>query len=560
MKISNLISIALLATSLIPIGSFAQDVSKDPSKEVPGGAGNVVKTKNDATTLADYFYEASFEPLYISKELRAEVKDLANIATTMGLSFGDDFWDCMILDEPGCQGPHTEFRSVKKLPVDIVMKIKDVRGILTAVQPFGYTPGTIVDGGSPTWIDSSIFSQFDLTDQAIALVHERFWAKFGLKMDYNYLTWYTKTLKMLRDVEAGKHQYDQSTHDALMKYGYYAYRMITGDNSTVINYHDYRLVNNGKCVMFGPKIEGTLEQVLIQDKTTSDQTCYGFYRFVYPINLQNIEAGNSVVLDVEKRALLPFAISVHGKDNLVTLKNMDQHPEFVSQIKKDAASYSISIIVEGNKNKSEFNFTGPSSPLHSGVDFNLHYSIDVNGNHNSVDGSSNLLQKHGAEVTVPDYTAYEIDLSSSAKIRGDENTVSLSDGFSIDISGSGNQAFDQQINISTRQWYTTSGEFLIKLASFKSNIKLVGEHNVVTAIGAGTTLAIEGSNNSAKEIKAITSVIDNEAGRRPWTAYCYYDDVDLQMNVNIDGDNNTVQNPKKSIQIHGNNHKKIGKK
>jgi len=214
----------------LPAVAFAQGGA------MGGGGGSSVKTTENLTTLADYFYEVSFEPFYISDQLRAEVKDLQNIATIMGLSFDDDFWKCSILDEAACGNIRVDYRSVKTLPVEIIMKIKDVRGEVGSIQPFGYTPGDLIDSGttkiSATWLNEEIFNQLDLTDQAIALVHERVWAKFGLKINYNYLVWYTQSLRMLRDVEAGRRVYDQTVDKFLDQYSYHAFKMLTGTNNS----------------------------------------------------------------------------------------------------------------------------------------------------------------------------------------------------------------------------------------------------------------------------------------------------------------------------------------
>jgi hypothetical protein len=271
------------------------------------GHGGDAVTLNGKAVLADYFQAARWTPMVISQSVQNEIHALQSLAGTMGLSFGDEFWNCQVLNastspSTGCDGV-VEYRVVDKLPVNILQNIKVVRG-MTGITPYGYTE----DGSNITYINGAVFQSLtNATDQALALVHERFWAKFG-SQPYEYLSWYTTGLKKLREWQKQGAPYTQEINGYLQQYTYPAYYMITKSSDSASKDHSkFLLLNQGRCVLFSSDAQGSSEGI------TSDRV--GIYEFDGGLSLA-VAPGNSLALDLqsyeEGAGSNPLHIEVHS--------------------------------------------------------------------------------------------------------------------------------------------------------------------------------------------------------------------------------------------------------
>jgi len=333
---------ALLLT-LLSASAFAQDSHT--------GGGNTVKD-GTRTELADPFYAAKWEPFLISDEIKDEVLALKKMAKTMNLSFGDQFWDCEILNSAGCAGTPTEYRSVTQLPVEVVMKLKNLQGISDR-RPFGYTSAKLSTSSKNesniTWIDNTMYSQLDLTDRALGLVHERMWAQFP-DLTYEQLTFYTTTLRIFSDIVKGRKTYDSSVHQRLLE-TFAVIEALTGVRGRNF-YPDYVYINNGKCLVFAPKIDGDLSWLSITDSNGIPIT--GIYIEKEPLQVF-IDPENKVSFSFEaisdELPKLPiYTVKGHGNviqssaDNGIGSWSINGSNNQV----KDLASRKVSIVGDGN--------------------------------------------------------------------------------------------------------------------------------------------------------------------------------------------------------------------
>lgn len=253
MKTQKTLRTLLIATLTLAL-PMATAWAKNKPTSVEGGdhtgagnGGNQVEV-DGKKVIADPFYDIQIEPYFMPDDVRKEIIALLDLTENIGIKFDGSFWDCDVLSD--CS-PIVDYRQVEELPVKIVMKMRKSAKIKN-LKPYGYTEY----GSRKTILDKKAFDEIeDITDKALALIHERLIARFEILSGpegYDFLTRYISGLRMLRRVERQLDPYTQKTHDYLLGNFIYGYDMITGKNMSRANYR-YFLVGGEGSVLLSEK-------------------------------------------------------------------------------------------------------------------------------------------------------------------------------------------------------------------------------------------------------------------------------------------------------------------